>query len=449
MSLQEILLVGGDATEPDNLLNGLSAGMADDVVVSCHRVPTLEAAWQRIHTLLPDLMLIAPSLLSAEEQAKVDGFCKRCREEIPPEQRPLIILYTPQASETERITTLVHGADDLLVGDLSQDELRVRVLVHLRRNLDLLSNRTTRLPGLDVTTRFLQRKILNNEPWALLLIDFGHLDPYTEVYGHIPRDQVLRTFASMLTTLVRPPDLAAHPEGNTFAVLTHPDRAEKLAALLCRQFDTAVPNFYAERDRKRGYIVSLLDDRVSRRVGFLTLEIGIVSSANRTFDSYQVAMAAAADMLTMAHLTPGSTYKSAWVSDRLKLSGQTDRDTMPPPKRVLIVESDAALAYLLKTTLEMHHYQGDVVVSTLEAWQVLERESIHLVLMDGVLGGEPLGWDLCRAIKGRFPELPVVFLSSLDAREDALAAGGDLYLPKPFDLMTLFGWVDRLVNESV
>ncbi|HLO96753.1 MAG TPA: response regulator [Burkholderiaceae bacterium] len=58
-----------------------------------------------------------------------------------------------------------------------------------------------------------------------------------------------------------------------------------------------------------------------------------------------------------------------------------------------------------------------------------------LVILDVDMPGMS-GYDTCRSLKASYPELPVVFHSaktSIDERLLGYAAGGDDYLPKPFD----------------
>src|SRR5690606_4616050 len=127
------------------------------------------------------------------------------------------------------------------------DELRVRLLVHLRRNIELHSHAVTRLPGLNVTAKALQRRINRQEPWALMVLDVDHLDVYTEVYGYLPSNQVLKTLAAMIQQVLMVSDLISQTEENTYVILTQPEKAEKMAAILCRQFENASPNFYSEK----------------------------------------------------------------------------------------------------------------------------------------------------------------------------------------------------------
>jgi CheY-like chemotaxis protein len=344
---------------------------------------------------------------------------------------------------------------------LVAEELRVRLLAHLRRNLALLSHRVTRLPGIDVAARILQRYILQNKlaaeagtettaPWALMLIGITTLDLYTQRYGPVPAEQVIRTFGAMLTTLIRPPDFVGHTEADTFMIITHPDRAEKIAAILCRQFDQVVPNFYSETDRKQGFMMFEGDSKASRRVNLLTLSIGVANAQVQPYQTYKSAFTAGNEMRLLARQIPQST----WISDRFKLTGAPVSggnataevvESLSRPPTVLVVESDAALAFLLKTTLEMGGYIVETANSPAEVRELAQSKPIRLVVMDSVILGEPVGWNLCQELKHAIPNVLVIFTSTVHDRDKAMLVGADLYIPKPFDLLPLLNWIHRLL----
>jgi DNA-binding response OmpR family regulator len=437
MSFQLILLVGPNPEQAPPLQDALET----QTIVGCHQTDTLAAAKVLMSEILPDLILLFADALEAFGE-DVNAFCLALRESSL-DHRPTVVVLTEALQEEQRIAYLMSGADDILPSHLSIEELRVRLLVHLRRNLDTLSNRTTHLPTLVLSVKVLQRRMNQSLPWALLLIELNSLETYTEIYGQIPGDQVLRTFGAMLAALILPPDFIGQTETNRFVVLTHPDKAEKIAAMLCRQFETVTPNFYSEKDKKRGYMVSAVDERVSRRVRLLSLSIGIVTSQTHPYETYQAAFTAASEMLALAKRTPANS----WVSGRLKLTG-SQKSPQAENQSILVIESDAALAFLLKTTLEMQHFEVETVSHVGGAREVLASKPVHLVLIDAVIHGEEQGWTFCQEIKTEFPQTRVIFISSLHDRERALGAGADLYLPKPFELIPLFSWIDRILRDQ-
>jgi DNA-binding response OmpR family regulator len=360
--------------------------------------------------------------------------------------RPVLVVQS-SASEEQRLQYLIHGADDILGPHLSPEEFKIRLLVHLRRNLDFTANEITKLPGLHFTNKVVQRRLNQEKPVALMTIELDHFDVYSEVYGDLPAHQVLKTFAALLSRLVIMPDFISHTDENHFVIITHPDKAEKMAAMLCRQFETVSPNFYSDKDRKQGYIVSVIADSISRRVPLLSLSIGIASTESQPFTSFMSLFNASQQMKTLARMKPGCS----WQSDRLRLGGS---QTQPEKQRpsLLVLETDAALAFLLKTTLEMEGYAVEMVNTIDDARDSLQEHrppnELNLVILDALVNEEEAGLVLAGEIRQQYPEISIICTSSLHNRQRVLQAGADLYLPKPFELSSLFSWVHRLLQEG-
>jgi two-component system chemotaxis response regulator CheY len=105
--------------------------------------------------------------------------------------------------------------------------------------------------------------------------------------------------------------------------------------------------------------------------------------------------------------------------------------------KVLIVEDDPIWALVLRRTLESMGYQAIVAADGLEAWELIQREEIRLVISDWMMPRMD-GLELCRRIRARRnPTYTyVVVVTAKRQRKDrieALQAGADDLLAKPFD----------------
>lgn len=103
-------------------------------------------------------------------------------------------------------------------------------------------------------------------------------------------------------------------------------------------------------------------------------------------------------------------------------------------KTILVVDDDPEFLFLLKETLEGHHYHCITAKTAGEALEKTQSEVPDLILLDLML---PVmsGHGLIRAFKTdpRFAKIPVVVLSSLTDREVAvemIAQGAVDYLSK-------------------
>lgn len=111
------------------------------------------------------------------------------------------------------------------------------------------------------------------------------------------------------------------------------------------------------------------------------------------------------------------------------------------PLRVLVVDDSPVYRHLIKSQLEEWGYQVSVAHDGTEAWNILQRaDSPKMAILDWVLPGLN-GVDLCRKIRGRVHSyVYTVLLTGKDRKEDwheAMSAGADDYLSKPFDSLEL------------
>lgn len=106
--------------------------------------------------------------------------------------------------------------------------------------------------------------------------------------------------------------------------------------------------------------------------------------------------------------------------------------------RILIAEDDPIARCILETTLHKRGYQVTAVDNGQAAWQALQQPAApQLAILDWMMPGMD-GVEICRALRAR-ATVPYVYVLMLTARGqkqdiiEALEAGADDYLVKPFD----------------
>lgn len=80
--------------------------------------------------------------------------------------------------------------------------------------------------------------------------------------------------------------------------------------------------------------------------------------------------------------------------------------------------------------------------------KLLSENDVDLVILDIMLPDGD-GISLCREIKAKY-DIPILFLSALSENDDiitALRAGGDDYLPKPYDIQVLIARVEARLRS--
>ncbi len=104
---------------------------------------------------------------------------------------------------------------------------------------------------------------------------------------------------------------------------------------------------------------------------------------------------------------------------------------------VLLVDDSAVMRELLTEAIDDPHTVIDEASNGREAVEIVEERdgSIDVILMDIVMP-ELDGIEATRQIKSMYPSLKVVFCTSVtqqDRMKDAIEAGADGYIPKPFE----------------
>jgi CheY-like chemotaxis protein len=113
---------------------------------------------------------------------------------------------------------------------------------------------------------------------------------------------------------------------------------------------------------------------------------------------------------------------------------------------VLLAERDPVAAELEQFFLHTEGYEVKTALAAGEAEEQWLESRPQLAIVELMISGG-LGAELCRRLKEHGTEA-LLAISALEARDEALAAGADAYLQKPFDPLELVSTVKDLLGVS-
>ncbi len=118
-------------------------------------------------------------------------------------------------------------------------------------------------------------------------------------------------------------------------------------------------------------------------------------------------------------------------------------------KKILIVDDDTDLSMLIMDMLEDKGYGTQLASSIEQAYELLEKEQFHLILLDINLP-DGTGFEFCQELR-RVSTVPVIFASARTSEDDKITGldmGGDDYIPKPYSLKELMSRINSLLRRT-
>lgn len=107
---------------------------------------------------------------------------------------------------------------------------------------------------------------------------------------------------------------------------------------------------------------------------------------------------------------------------------------MAQPHRVLVVDDDPTVSDVIRRYLEQDGFHVQLAANGIDALAAVTARAPDLVVLDLMMPGIG-GLEVCRRLRRRLPDLPVVMLTALGEETDRLIGlqlGADDYVTKPF-----------------
>jgi DNA-binding response OmpR family regulator len=117
---------------------------------------------------------------------------------------------------------------------------------------------------------------------------------------------------------------------------------------------------------------------------------------------------------------------------------------------ILLAEDDTDLRSILSQYLEMNGFSVLQAENGRAGLEIFLNQHVDFCILDIVM---PVmnGWDLARQIRKTDPDMPVIFLTARNQKEDrikGLKLGADDYITKPFEVEELILRIKNILRRS-
>lgn len=175
----------------------------------------------------------------------------------------------------------------------------------------------TNLPTADAVNDQL-RGLLTRKGWTLTLLRIEHFDLFTQSYGTVSGEEVLKFMALLLNDIVGEHGQAEDFTGQMvtgpeFVLISSPESSRTIARRLVDRFDAEISLHYNYRDRKNGAMKLTDGDGHEQSVPFMSLAIGLLDDTKGPFYDIRELTESAEAVRQNARSTVGATGKSATI----------------------------------------------------------------------------------------------------------------------------------------
>src|SRR6185436_4873666 len=120
------------------------------------------------------------------------------------------------------------------------------------------------------------------------------------------------------------------------------------------------------------------------------------------------------------------------------------------PARILLVEDDSSLGFVIKDNLAMKGYDVTLCTDGESGFEVFSKEEFDLCIFDVMLPKQD-GFALAQKVREKNERVPILFVTAKSMIEDKIAgfnAGGDDYITKPFSMEELAMRIEVFLRRS-
>jgi len=191
-----------------------------------------------------------------------------------------IIFLTERQARDDKIAGLRLGAVAYLAKPFDMQELHLCVRNALRRaSYTSLVSPVTGLPVRQITEEWL-RQIVSQKEWAILYVSVCNVESFSEAYGFVAGDDVLRAVGLIIDHVVDEigtlDDQVGHTDPSGFILITQESRIHEIQKALTGRLGKAFNYFYPIQDLQTGQVSTPM-----------RVEIGMTTATDGPYDHPQ------------------------------------------------------------------------------------------------------------------------------------------------------------------
>lgn len=327
------------------------------------------------------------------------------------------------SSQDKILDYIKAGADEVIQKQTSAQEIFFKCFSYMRRKSTLELNQLTLLPSINKTYNIISHCRNNLSDWVLVHLDTINFKSYNLMYGTSKGDEAIKLIGESLSTSAKKDlqgqSFVGHLGRDKFVIICESNSLETILKNIQSDFTQILDRLYKPEDFQNQYIICAAPNKIRRRVGLLRLNIGYCTNIDRSYHS---------------------------STDIIEQAIQNKKSLASGNKKILVLEDDNDFANLLADTFNVEGFEARVSKGLDHIIQEVAEFEPRILILEAASIGKENFHSLCKDLL-RFKSeigLKILVATNVPGYQNFLAAGADVYLPKPYDLEVIFREVRRL-----
>ncbi len=197
-------------------------------------------------------------------------------------------------------------------GDLAHDFTRMAAKLKVLEQMCLDASPLTRLPGNIAIEKVLDRKLQEDEPFAVCYADLDNFKAYNDHYGYIKGSEVIKMTGEIIYDAVKchsnEDAFVGHVGGDDFVMVVPTQDVSAVCKAVIDDFTVQIRQHYNQQDLSKGAIEGVDRYGVRRIFPIMTISIAVLTCQKGEYDSAVKIAKAAVQIKEYVKESPGSNY---------------------------------------------------------------------------------------------------------------------------------------------